>query len=359
MNLILIWFLAYVLPFAAAFVVVKISPRRWTGSLSSNIIIVHVALLISILASQEVIHSFGRSFPLVFLPWGLLYAVAALLAVALLGIFGLWYALSALLQQLTMLSISFVLFPALPLYVVVLLVVPVYAVAHFMRVRYDSAKALLFVAWGAASVCIFYFLPSIWPLAALHTLFGALLIKQAVLYPEAGLSRAEGVEGLIDKDKYQVFLLVCPATLPFSFAVHPWFALNRKGIISWYGIGWRKARTGDEVFWEHSCKECRGHLHVDTKHIGEGIAMFPFVSWPLWPGRVLGFIEGGEGSLASEMLECVEQSIVAYPYTQTYRLRGPNSNTYVQWVLDQFPESGLRLPWNAFGKNYLHENPLA
>ncbi len=24
----------------------------------------------------------------------------------------------------------------------------------------------------------------------------------------------------------------------------------------------------------------------------------------------------------------------------------------VQWILDRFPESKLRLPWNSFGKGY-------
>jgi hypothetical protein len=31
----------------------------------------------------------------------------------------------------------------------------------------------------------------------------------------------ENFENLIDKNKYQVFLLCCPAYAPFSFAVHP------------------------------------------------------------------------------------------------------------------------------------------
>lgn len=33
-----------------------------------------------------------------------------------------------------------------------------------------------------------------------------------------------------------------------------------------------------------------------------------------------------------------------------YKLTGPNSNTYTQWVLNKFPEWDIKLPWNAFGK---------
>ena len=39
-------------------------------------------------------------------------------------------------------------------------------------------------------------------------------------------------EGLIKKDKYQVFVFANPAPIPISFARHPWFVLNKKGIIS-------------------------------------------------------------------------------------------------------------------------------
>ncbi len=52
------------------------------------------------------------------------------------------------------------------------------------------------------------------------------------------------------------------------------------------------------------------------------------------------------------MVECIENSPHNYPYCGHYSYIGPNSNTYVQWVLDAFPESGLKLPWNAFGKGF-------
>ncbi len=41
-----------------------------------------------------------------------------------------------------------------------------------------------------------------------------------------------------------------------------------------------------------------------------------------------------------------------YPLKHDYEIKGPNSNTYTQWVLDQFPRVKLKLPINAFGKDY-------
>jgi len=59
-----------------------------------------------------------------------------------------------------------------------------------------------------------------------------------------------------------------------------------------------------------------------------------------------------KGSEAQMMIEFIERSPNVYPHCEMYRFRGPNSNTYVQWVIDNFPNSGLQLPFNAFGKGY-------
>ena len=73
---------------------------------------------------------------------------------------------------------------------------------------------------------------------------------------------------------------------------------------------------------------------------------------PFWKGEITGFLEGGAESDAARMAEYIERSGETYPHLQRYVLTGPNSNTYAQWVLDAFPESAMRLPWNAVGKGY-------
>lgn len=156
---------------------------------------------------------------------------------------------------------------------------------------------------------------------------------------------------LRDDSKYQVFLMVCPATLPFSLAAHSWLIVNRAGALAWYSVSWRRACEGAETFSGHVCRGCTGHLHRDNHSFGEGIEVFPFTPRPLWGSGVASYVEGAKDSLADRMCAFIEQSLVNYPYTK-YSLLGPNSNTYPAWVVAQFPESGLCLPWNAVGKNY-------
>lgn len=144
-------------------------------------------------------------------------------------------------------------------------------------------------------------------------------------------------EKLIKPDQYQVFLFTCPAQLPFGFARHPWLVVNRKGSVSRW-----------EVFWQPQ-KEWKarwGHLHKDFYEPTQGIAKYFFSEKYLWKGRSQGYVEG---DVARRMADLIEASPEAYPYCDRYSLKGPNSNTYVEWILAQFPESNLRLPWNSFG----------
>ncbi|MCX6757582.1 MAG: DUF3750 domain-containing protein [Candidatus Nomurabacteria bacterium] len=147
---------------------------------------------------------------------------------------------------------------------------------------------------------------------------------------------------LIKEDKYQVFVFACPAYFPFNFARHPWFVLNKKGNISRYEV----------VHKKNCCPEkCFGYLHLNALPPYQGVKMFSF-SKKHWDSDLLGFLEGDENSPAQKCLELIEKSKELYPYTQTYSLRGPNSNTYLNWVLKQFPEFSIKLSWRFIGKSY-------
>lgn len=168
---------------------------------------------------------------------------------------------------------------------------------------------------------------------------------------------ATPIEDLIDKDKYQVFLIRCPATLPFSFAAHTHLAVNRRGSFARYTISYHKARSDGKPLFAgsgHICKGCNQYLHRDDKSpaVG-GVEVFPYVAHPLWTVRVADSLEGGEDSLAKRICDFLESSFAAYPYADRYSVFGPNSNTYTAWILNQFPDSGIKLPWNAFGKGHV------
>jgi hypothetical protein len=139
--------------------------------------------------------------------------------------------------------------------------------------------------------------------------------------------------------KYHVSLYICPGNIPFVFAKHPWFVVNNNGKISRYEVLFRSDYNGR-------------HLHKDFLSPFVGIGIFPYINKFFWSSRLMGSIEGNEGSLAHHLTEYIQNSENDYPYRNKYSLSGPNSNTYAQWVLSHFPEFKVKLPWNAFGKNY-------
>jgi len=153
-----------------------------------------------------------------------------------------------------------------------------------------------------------------------------------------------GFRTLVKTDLYQVFLFTCPASLPISFAAHPWFVVNKKGALSRW-----------EIFWKQE-KEWRarwGYLHGDFYPPFQGIPIFyPSERFHWQRLHLRGMVEGSEGSDAQRMADLIEASPQNYPYRDEYSFFGPNSNTYAQWAIDHSPGCGLELPWNAFGKGY-------
>ena len=146
---------------------------------------------------------------------------------------------------------------------------------------------------------------------------------------------------LVKKDKHQVFLFACPVSVPLNFALHPWFVINKQGAVSRW-----------EVLFRNKVHTTRwGHLYLNFFSPFQGIEVSPFSQKHFWKVKLLGFIEGDGGSVAERIAEFIENSKKAYPYRYKYSLTSINSNTYAQWVLSNFPEFKVKLPWNCFGKN--------
>jgi len=123
-------------------------------------------------------------------------------------------------------------------------------------------------------------------------------------------------EQLLKTDKYQVFLFVCPATMPFSFGCHPWSVVNKSGTVSRWKVFWRPQEW--ETRW--------GHLHKNFYAQQQGITKYFFSDKYLWgSSKLLGYIEGGVGSLANQMSDFIESSPQSYPYCYTYSLSVPTA----------------------------------
>jgi hypothetical protein len=147
---------------------------------------------------------------------------------------------------------------------------------------------------------------------------------------------------LINQDKYQVFIFYSWCTLPILGARHPWIVINEKGKVSRWEVVHIKNLTKDGL----------GYLSKDLLLPWQGVKVFLFSKKPRWDSKMLGLIEGEENSTAHHMANFVNNSKINYPNCHRYNLLGPNSNTYAQWIISNFPEFKVKLPWNCFGKNY-------
>jgi len=147
-------------------------------------------------------------------------------------------------------------------------------------------------------------------------------------------------ENLINKDKLQVFVFKSKANFPFIFAIHPWLVINKKGEISRWEVAYsKKFKTGEN--W--------GYLYKNLFSPFQGLNIFTFISKPIYNSKLIGMTEG---DLAIQVIDLIENMPTDYPYANRYNLLGPNSNTFVNYVINKFPDLKFKLPWNAFGKNY-------
>src|SRR3989344_1899275 len=120
-------------------------------------------------------------------------------------------------------------------------------------------------------------------------------------------------ENLIDRNKYQVFVMICPGSFPFSFAIHPWFVINKNGAISRFEVSHKKNQ--DEA--------SQGHLNRNFLPPWQGLGIITFKSKPYHKAKLLALIAGDENSAARKMVDLIENSPGIYPYCDTYHFLGP------------------------------------
>ncbi len=144
---------------------------------------------------------------------------------------------------------------------------------------------------------------------------------------------------------YKVSFYISPVYLPFSFAVHPWVIIEKDGNKNRFEIIHFNKQRGEKNYL--AC-----NLYGNDMEQG-----LPF--WHngryYWKSRCIGSVSGHQDSLAEKMHYFIKNN--DYPYLDQYRFYpGPNSNTYIQWILDHFPEANIQLPWNSFGKKYIKQS---
>jgi hypothetical protein len=131
-------------------------------------------------------------------------------------------------------------------------------------------------------------------------------------------------------DAANITVSLWAAKIPYLgfLADHHWFVINRHGNESRWEV-WQKP---------DACSSSWGHLNLNLLPPAAGVGN----------GEAL-FLHRWTGDTASELATRIEQSPQDYPWCNKYRYwPGPNSNTYVQWVLLGKHLLGHR----ALGKQY-------
>ncbi len=152
----------------------------------------------------------------------------------------------------------------------------------------------------------------------------------------------DSLHQLLDENRQQVFLLTSPIPYPFTFAVHAWFVTHQNGEVHRYEFG---------KFGGSPHPNGIGLLKDFFKPT-IGMNRFWWQSRSRYPSKLIDMISGDEKSVAARMISFLEEHSEKYPYKERYNYLGPNSNTYAGWVLKHFPDSGLKLPISAVGRNF-------
>lgn len=117
------------------------------------------------------------------------------------------------------------------------------------------------------------------------------------------------------------------------FGVHTWIAVKRAGAAEFAVhevMGWRLRRTGNVV--------------VERNRTPDGY----------WYGNKPELLGDIRGPGVEEIIDRIEAAAKEYPYPNRYHIwPGPNSNTFVAFILRKVPELRVDLPPTAIGKDYL------
>lgn len=116
------------------------------------------------------------------------------------------------------------------------------------------------------------------------------------------------------------------------FAVHSWIAIKQAGASAYttfHVMGFRLDRTGSAVVQETDIPD------------------------RLWYGAKPELIDDLRGEMAERAIPRIIAAAQAYPYARTYRAwPGPNSNTFISFIIRAVPELGVELPPHAIGKDW-------
>ena len=137
-------------------------------------------------------------------------------------------------------------------------------------------------------------------------------------------------------DSLDVELWYAPLPAPLTqFARHYWFVVRENDAVVRWEV-WQSRDAGGES---------TGHIHKNLMRPDSGVGGGAAVNAFTW-----------HGTDAENIVRVLHRAWTVYPYRTSYRaFPGPNSNTFVSWVLKRAGLSGdgtLLLRWQAVGSGW-------
>lgn len=119
------------------------------------------------------------------------------------------------------------------------------------------------------------------------------------------------------------------------FAVHTWIATKEKGATDY--------QVHEVMGWRRNVVSSRPG--VPDRH---------------WYGAEPTLYADIRGAEAEQLIPAIYDAVGSYPYPTEYTAwPGPNSNTFVAWVIREVPGLDVALPNHAIGKDYLGDSLVA
>ena len=144
---------------------------------------------------------------------------------------------------------------------------------------------------------------------------------------------------ILDKTKEQFFVFESLMPRPLFFIKHTYIVTNQKGKINRYEV------------WQSKNKKVIKLEHLRKNRLKPivGFKKSYFNRNKRFTSKIIGF---ETGNLAEQINEFVNKNYTNYKYKDKYNYLGNNCNTFVDWILKQFPQSKIKLPFMAIGKKY-------
>jgi hypothetical protein len=153
---------------------------------------------------------------------------------------------------------------------------------------------------------------------------------------------------IVNIKKNQVFFMSTPLPFPLNFICHTFVITNEKGNINRWDV-WAAKNIIKINNWDYLYKNLFEYPWQGNKiNPVDNLLSSKTKRFNI---KLIGKIE--DDKTAIQMIKFIFKSNKKYKYLNKYfAYPGPNSNSYTQWILDNFSSVKIKLPFNAVGKGF-------